>query len=107
MLSVGQRQLISFLRAYITNPKVLILDEATASIDSNSEQLIQAATKKITKDRTSIVIAHRLATIQKADVIIVLDAGEIIEMGTHSSLLKNKEGAYSGLYKAQFLKQQH
>ena len=106
MLSVGQRQLISFLRAYITNPKVLILDEATASIDSNSEQLIQAATKKITKDRTSIVIAHRLATIQKADVIIVLDAGEIIEMGTHSSLLKNKEGAYSGLYKAQFLKQE-
>jgi subfamily B ATP-binding cassette protein MsbA len=71
------------------------------------EQLIQAATKKITKDRTSIVIAHRLATIQKADVIIVLDAGEIIEMGTHSSLLKNKEGAYSGLYKAQFLKQEH
>ena len=84
----------------------MILDEATASIDSNSEQLIQAATKKITKDRTSIVIAHRLATIQKADVIIVLDAGEIIEMGTHSSLLKNKEGAYSRLYKAQFLKQE-
>ena len=107
MLSVGQRQLISFLRAYIINPKVLILDEATASIDSNSEQLIQQATKKITKDRTSIVIAHRLATIQKADAIIVLDSGKIVEMGTHTELLRNKEGFYSGLYKAQFLKEKN
>jgi len=75
MLSSGQRQLISFLRAYVTNPKILILDEATASIDSNSEQLIQNATQKITHGRTSIVIAHRLATVKKVDTIIVLDAG--------------------------------
>lgn len=105
MLSSGQRQLISFLRAYIINPKLLILDEATASIDSYSEQLIQEATKKITKGRTSIVIAHRLATIQKADKIIVMDAGQIVEYGTHKSLLKNKDGVYRGLYEAQFLKQ--
>ncbi|MEC8133595.1 MAG: ABC transporter ATP-binding protein [Bacteroidota bacterium] len=105
MLSVGQRQLISFLRAYVINPKVLILDEATASIDSNSEQLIQDATKKITKNRTSIVIAHRLATIQTADTIIVLDAGEIIEMGPHATLLKNKTGFYRKLYQAQFIEQ--
>lgn len=105
MLSSGQRQLISFLRAYIINPKLLILDEATASIDSYSEQLIQEATKKITKGRTSIVIAHRLATIQKADKIIVMDAGKILEYGTHKSLLKNKDGVYRGLYEAQFLKQ--
>ena len=102
MLSSGQRQLISFLRAYIINPKLLILDEATASIDSYSEQLIQDATKKITKGRTSIVIAHRLATIQKADKIIVMDAGEIVEFGTHKSLLKNQDGIYRGLYEAQF-----
>ncbi|NCF42256.1 MAG: ATP-binding cassette domain-containing protein [Bacteroidetes bacterium] len=105
MLSSGQRQLISFLRAYIINPKLLILDEATASIDSYSEQLIQDATKKITKGRTSIVIAHRLATIQKADKIIVMNAGEIVELGTHKSLLKNQDGIYRGLYEAQFLKQ--
>tara|TARA_B100001059_G_C17816781_1_gene575771 strand:+ start:5 stop:1759 length:1755 start_codon:yes stop_codon:yes gene_type:complete len=104
MLSVGQRQLISFLRAYILNPKVLILDEATASIDSYSEQLIQDATKKITKGRTSIVIAHRLATIQKADYIIVMDSGKIVESGSHNELLKNTKGAYYGLYKAQFIK---
>lgn len=104
MLSVGQRQLISFLRAYILNPKVLILDEATASIDSNSEKLIQDATKKITKGRTSIVIAHRLATIQKADCIIVMNSGKIVESGTHRELLKNKKGAYAGLYEAQFQK---
>jgi subfamily B ATP-binding cassette protein MsbA len=104
MLSVGQRQLISFLRAYILNPKVLILDEATASIDSNSEKLIQDATKKITKGRTSIVIAHRLATIRKADCIIVMNSGKIVESGTHRELLKNKKGAYTGLYEAQFQK---
>jgi len=104
MLSVGQRQLISFLRAYILNPKVLILDEATASIDSYSEQLIQDATKKITKGRTSIVIAHRLATIQKADYIIVMDSGKIVESGSHRELLRNKNGIYYGLYKAQFVK---
>ena len=105
MLSSGQRQLISFLRAYVTNPKILILDEATASIDSYAEQLIQNATQKITQDRTSIVIAHRLATIQNADMIIVLDAGEIIEKGTHKELLKNKNGHYRSLYDAQFLTQ--
>jgi len=103
MLSSGQRQLISFLRAYVTNPKILILDEATASIDSYAEQLIQKATQKITHGRTSIVIAHRLATVKKADTIIVLDAGEIVEMGTHNQLLKNKEGHYRNLYDAQFL----
>ena len=103
MLSSGQRQLISFLRAYVTNPKILILDEATASIDSNSEQLIQNATQKITHGRTSIVIAHRLATVKKADTIIVLDAGLIVEMGTHKELLKNKVGHYRNLYDAQFL----
>jgi len=103
MLSSGQRQLISFLRAYVTNPKILILDEATASIDSNAEQLIQNATQKITHGRTSIVIAHRLATVKKADTIIVLDAGKIVEMGTHKELLKNKEGHYRNLYDAQFL----
>ena len=103
MLSSGQRQLISFLRAYVTNPKILILDEATASIDSYAEQLIQKATQKITHGRTSIVIAHRLATVKKADTIIVLDAGEIVEKGTHADLLKNKEGHYRNLYDAQFL----
>jgi len=103
MLSSGQRQLISFLRAYVTNPKILILDEATASIDSNAEQLIQNATQKITHGRTSIVIAHRLATVKKADTIIVLDAGLIVEMGTHKELLKNKVGHYRNLYDAQFL----
>jgi len=104
MLSSGQRQLISFLRVYVINPKILILDEATASIDSYAEQLIQKATQKITHGRTSIVIAHRLATVKKVDTIIVLDAGEIVEKGTHADLLKNKEGHYRNLYDAQFLK---
>ncbi|MGB0982105.1 MAG: ABC transporter ATP-binding protein [Winogradskyella sp.] len=104
MLSSGQRQLISFLRAYVTNPSILILDEATSSVDSYSEQLIQDATDKITKDRTSIVIAHRLATIQQADKIIVMDAGKIVEVGTHQSLLKKENGYYKNLYEVQFLK---
>jgi len=104
MLSSGQRQLISFLRAYVTNPSILILDEATSSVDSYSEQLIQNATDKITKGRTSIVIAHRLATIQQADKIIVMDAGEIVEQGTHNELLKKKNGYYRNLYEVQFLK---
>lgn len=103
MLSSGQRQLISFLRAYVTNPEILVLDEATASIDSYSEQLIQQATQKITQNRTAIVIAHRLATVQNADCIIVLDAGSIVEYGTHLDLLKNKTGYYKALYEAQFL----
>ena len=103
MLSSGQRQLISFLRAYVVNPKILILDEATASIDSYAEQLIQKATQKITQGRTSIVIAHRLATIQNADMIIVLEAGEIVEKGTNKDLLKTKNGPYRNLYDAQFM----
>ncbi|WP_179345567.1 ABC transporter ATP-binding protein [Winogradskyella ursingii] len=104
MLSSGQRQLISFLRAYVTNPSILILDEATSSVDSYSEQLIQDATDTITKGRTSIVIAHRLATIQQADKIIVMDAGKIVEIGTHQSLLKLQNGYYKNLYEVQFLK---
>jgi subfamily B ATP-binding cassette protein MsbA len=104
MLSSGQRQLISFLRAYVTNPSILILDEATSSVDSYSEQLIQDATDKITEGRTSIVIAHRLATIQQADKIIVMDAGQIVEIGTHQSLLKKENGYYKNLYEVQFLK---
>ncbi len=102
MLSSGQRQLISFLRAYVANPKILILDEATSSIDSHSEQLIQDATDKITKGRTSIVIAHRLATIKNADKIIVMDSGEIVEEGSHSELLKIQNGYYKNLYNVQF-----
>ncbi len=106
MLSSGQRQLISFLRAYVTNPSILVLDEATSSVDSYSEQLIQDATDKITKGRTSIVIAHRLATIKKADSIIVMDSGEIVEQGTHKELLKKKDGYYRNLYEVQFIKEE-
>lgn len=101
MLSSGQRQLIAFLRAYVSKPSVLILDEATSSIDSHSEQLIQEATDKITQNQTSIIIAHRLATIKKADKIIVMDKGLIVEQGTHLELLKNK-GYYNNLYEMQF-----
>lgn len=106
MLSSGQRQLISFLRAYVTNPSILVLDEATSSVDSYSEQLIQNATDKMTKGRTSIVIAHRLATVKKADRIIVMDAGEIVEEGTHAQLLKKENGYYKNLYEVQFLKEE-
>ena len=102
MLSSGQRQLISFLRAYVSNPSILVLDEATSSVDSYSEQLIQEATERITEGRTSIVIAHRLATIKKADKIIVMDAGEIVEMGNHKELLKKTDGYYKKLYEVQF-----
>lgn len=102
MLSVGQRQLIAFLRAYVSKPAILILDEATSSIDSESEILIQKATDTITKNRTSIVIAHRLATVKKADKIIVLEKGKIVEYGTHNELLKQK-GYYSKLYEIQFV----
>nr|WP_262913434.1 ABC transporter ATP-binding protein [Aequorivita xiaoshiensis] len=102
MLSSGQRQLISFLRAYVSKPSILVLDEATSSVDTYSEELIQTATDKITKDRTSIVIAHRLATIKKADKIIVMDAGKIVEEGTHHELLENEKGFYRNLYEVQF-----
>jgi len=101
MLSSGQRQLLAFLRAYVTNPSILILDEATASIDGYSEKLIQEATLKITQGRTSIVIAHRLATIQNADKILVMDQGKIVEMGTHDGLIA-QGGYYTQLYEAQF-----
>jgi len=105
MLSSGQRQLISFLRAYVTNPSILILDEATSSVDNYSEKLIQQATDKITNNRTSIIIAHRLATVKKADNIIVLDSGQIVEQGTHKQLLKKKDGYYRNLYEVQFMKE--
>ncbi|MGA0042824.1 MAG: ABC transporter ATP-binding protein [Flavobacteriaceae bacterium] len=106
MLSSGQKQLLSFLRAYVTNPSILILDEATSSVDMHAEQLIQTATDKMTKNRTSIVIAHRLATVQKADRIIVMDKGCIVEQGSHEELLKNDEGYYKHLYEVQFLQTQ-
>ncbi|MFP3834003.1 ABC transporter ATP-binding protein [Chryseobacterium sp. SIMBA_028] len=99
-ISLGQRQLLSFLRAYLSDPKILILDEATSSIDHESEKLIQRATEKITKNRTSIIIAHRLSTIEKADKIIVMEHGKIVEEGKHLELL-DKNGYYSTLYKAQ------
>ncbi|WP_369048979.1 ABC transporter ATP-binding protein [Tenacibaculum sp. UWU-22] len=102
MLSSGQRQLIAFLRAYVTNPRVLILDEATSSVDVHAEQMIQYATDKITKERTSIIIAHRLATVKKANQIIVMDNGEIVEQGTHKELLNRPNGYYKNLYKKQF-----
>lgn len=100
-LSVGQRQLISFLRAYVYNPQILVLDEATSSIDTESEMLIQNATEKLTKGRSSIVIAHRLSTIQQADQIMVMEDGKIVESGTHQELLK-KEGYYHKLHEVQF-----
>ena len=102
MLSSGQRQLIAFLRAYVTNPSILILDEATSSIDVNSEELIQRATSKISEGKTSIIIAHRLSTIRNADKIIVLDKGNIIEVGDHSSLIANKSGFYYNLFTTQY-----
>ncbi len=101
VLSVGQRQLLAFIRAYVYNPHILILDEATSSVDNETETLIQHATEKLTKGRTSIVIAHRLSTIQKADKIIVLERGEIVEMGSHNALLE-KNGYYRRLYDIQF-----
>ena len=102
MLSSGQRQLIAFLRAYVSKPSILILDEATSSVDSYAEQMIQFATETITKDRTSIVIAHRLATIKQADKIIVMDKGLIVEEGTHQELLVKENGYYKNLYEKQF-----
>jgi len=102
MLSSGQRQLIAFLRAYMSNPSILILDEATSSIDTYSEELIQKATKTITKNRTSIIIAHRLATIVNADKIVVMDKGIIVEEGTHIELISQESGYYKNLYDSQF-----
>ncbi len=100
-LSVGQRQLISFVRAMVYNPKIIVLDEATSSVDTETEEMIQNAIEKMMKGRTSIVIAHRLSTIQEADKIIVLDKGEIKETGTHQELLK-KGGFYHQLHNMQY-----
>ena len=106
MLSSGQRQLLAFLRAYLSSPSILVLDEATSSVDSYSEEMIQIATDKITKGRTSIIIAHRLATIKKADKIIVMEAGKIVEIGSHYDLIQKEKGYYKNLYEVQFLKEQ-
>ncbi len=100
-LSVGQRQLIAFMRAYVVKPAVLVLDEATSSIDSESERLIQEATRSITQGRTSLVVAHRLSTVQEADAIFVFEAGELVEQGTHQDLVK-AAGVYSNLFEQQF-----
>ncbi|NNM94303.1 MAG: ABC transporter ATP-binding protein, partial [Bacteroidia bacterium] len=96
-------QLVAFIRAYVQNPGVLILDEATSSIDTESERLIQAAIERLTEHRTSIIIAHRLATVQRADKILVLDHGEVMEAGTHRELLA-KQGFYKKLHEIQFEK---
>jgi len=100
-LSLGQRQLLSFIRAMLYNPSILILDEATSSVDTESEQLIQHAIDTLIKGRTSIVIAHRLSTIRKAHKILVLDKGEVKEMGTHEELMRLK-GHYAKLHEMQF-----
>lgn len=102
MLSTGQRQLISFIRAYVHKPSILILDEATSSVDTETEQLIQKAIETLTEGRTSIIIAHRLATIQKANRILIFDHGEIVESGTHDELLQIPNGVYRKLYELQF-----
>ena len=104
LLSVGQKQLISFARAVLADPRILILDEATSSIDSESEEIIQRATDMLLADRTSFVVAHRLSTIVNSDLIVMLEMGKIIEMGTHEELL-NLRGAYFELYKNQFFKE--
>lgn len=106
MLSQGQRQLISFLRAYLKNPSILILDEATSSIDSNSEELIQNAILKITENKTSIIIAHRLSTILNSDRILVMDKGLLVESGSHKELIKKDNGYYKNLYEIQFKKEE-
>jgi ATP-binding cassette subfamily B protein len=100
-LSVGQRQLISFIRAMVYDPQIIILDEATSSVDSETELMIQVAIEKVLKGRTSIVIAHRLSTIQRADKILVFDKGEIKEVGNHQELL-SKNGYYTYLYNVQY-----
>ncbi len=104
-LSAGQKQLIAFLRVLVNNPDILILDEATSSIDSYSEELIKNATKKITKDKTSIIIAHRLSTIESADKIIYMENGKILESGNHKRLLSIPNGKFKKLYEEQFIEE--
>ena len=106
MLSGGQRQLIAFLRAYVSNPKILVLDEATSSVDGETEELIQIATDRLTEGKTAIIIAHRLATVQKADRIIVMDKGKIVEMGSHEKLLQIDGGFYQNLHNVQLIQKQ-
>jgi ABC-type multidrug transport system fused ATPase/permease subunit len=101
-LSGGQRQRIAIARAVLKNPKILILDEATSSLDSESERLVQEALEKLMHGRTSVVIAHRLATVRNADRIIVLNGGMIVEQGTHAELLSNENGLYKSLTELQF-----
>ncbi len=101
-LSVGQRQLISFVRALVINPDILILDEATSSIDTETELVIQHAIEKLIEKRTSIIIAHRLSTIRNADTILVMDQGKVVEVGTHEDLLNNADGRYKELYDMQY-----
>jgi subfamily B ATP-binding cassette protein MsbA len=106
MLSGGQRQLIAFLRAYMSNPSILVLDEATSSVDGETEELIKVATERLTEGKTAIIIAHRLATVQKADRIIVMDNGKIVEMGSHEKLLQIEGGFYQNLHNVQLLQRQ-
>ena len=106
MLSGGQRQLIAFLRAYVSNPSILVLDEATSSVDGETEELIQIATDRLTEGKTAIIIAHRLATVQKADRIIVMDKGKIGEMGSHEKLLQIDGGFYQNLHNVQLIQKQ-
>jgi ABC-type multidrug transport system fused ATPase/permease subunit len=103
-LSGGQRQRIAIARAVLKNPKILILDEATSFLDSESERLVQEALEKLMQGRTSVVIAHRLATVRKADKIIVLESGRIVEQGTHEELISNDNGLYKTLTELQFSK---
>ena len=106
MLSSGQRQLIAFLRAYVSNPSILVLDEATSSVDGETEELIRVATDRLTSGKTAIIIAHRLATVQKADRIIVMDNGRIVEIGSHEKLLQIEGGFYQNLHNVQLLQKQ-